>query len=70
MSRAGIASDHAERVLGHVIGGVRGIYDRHAYRDEKAHALLRLAQLVERIVTGKPTVLTLRRVASGREPSP
>jgi integrase len=60
MSRAGIPSDHAERVLGHVIGGVRGVYDRHAYRDEKAHALLALARLVDRIVTGKPTVLTLR----------
>jgi hypothetical protein len=24
MSRAGVPSDHAERCLGHVIGGVRG----------------------------------------------
>ena len=31
MSRAGVASDHAERCLGHVIGGVRCTYDRHAY---------------------------------------
>jgi hypothetical protein len=30
MSGACIASDHAERCLGHVIGGVRGTYDRHA----------------------------------------
>src|SRR5262249_29215479 len=29
MSRAGVPSDHAERCLGHVIGGVRGVYDRH-----------------------------------------
>lgn len=35
MSRAGVQTDHAERALGHVIGGVRGIYDRHEYRDEK-----------------------------------
>ena len=31
MSRAGIPSDHAERCLGHVIGGVRGVYDRHEF---------------------------------------
>jgi integrase len=28
MSRAGVPTDHAERCLGHVIGGVRGVYDR------------------------------------------
>ena len=38
MSRAGVSSDHAERCLGHVIGGVRGVYDRYAYRDEKRAA--------------------------------
>jgi integrase len=50
MSRAGVASDHAERCLGHVISGVRGVYDRHAYRDEKARAFEALAQQVARIV--------------------
>jgi integrase len=50
MSRAGVSSDHAERCLGHVIGGVRGVYDRHEYRDEKARAYVALAELVERIV--------------------
>ena len=29
--RGGVASEHAERVLGHVIGGVESVYDRHAY---------------------------------------
>ena len=29
MSRAGVSSEHAERVMGHAIGGVEGIYDRH-----------------------------------------
>ena len=43
LSRAGIPSDHAERCLGHVIGGVRGIYDRHEYLDEKARAFEALA---------------------------
>jgi integrase len=35
--------DVAERVIGHVIGGVRGVYDRHAYIDEKRDALERWA---------------------------
>jgi integrase len=50
MSRAGVQSEHAERVLGHVIGGVEGIYDRHHYDSEKALALEKLAALVGRIV--------------------
>jgi integrase len=49
MSRAGIDADHAERCLGHVIGGVRGTYDRHEYFDEKKHAYDALAALIERI---------------------
>ncbi len=40
----------AERVLGHAINGVEGIYDRHSYREEKAHALKALAALVETII--------------------
>jgi integrase len=43
MSRAGIRPDVAERVMGHVISGVEGVYDRHHYREEKADALRRLA---------------------------
>ena len=50
MSRAGVQADHAERCLGHVIGGVRGTYDRHLYLAEKRHAFAALAALVERIV--------------------
>ena len=50
MSRAGVQSDHAERVLGHVIPGVEGIYDRHSYGLEKAGALQRLAALIETII--------------------
>ena len=29
--QAGVSSEHAERVLGHAILGVEGIYDRHRY---------------------------------------
>jgi integrase len=50
MSRAGVRPDVAERVLGHVIAGVEGVYDRHQYSAEKADALARLAALVERIL--------------------
>jgi integrase len=50
MSRAGVRPDIAERVLGHAVAGVEGVYDRHHYRDELADALRRLAALIERIV--------------------
>jgi hypothetical protein len=50
MSRAGVRPDVAERVLGHVITGVEGVYDRHSYLDEKKDALARLTALVERIL--------------------
>jgi integrase len=52
MSRAGVRPDIAERVLGHAVAGVVGVYDRHAYLDEKADALQRLAKLIEHIVNG------------------
>ena len=39
MSRAGVSADHAERCLGHVIGGVRGVYDRHEVPRRKADRL-------------------------------
>lgn len=45
MSRAGVVTDIAERVLGHVLPGVRGVYDRHAYLDEKRMALKKLDRI-------------------------
>jgi integrase len=53
MSRAGVPTDHAERCLGHVIGGVRGVYDRHEYHREKQRAFEMLAQEIARIVSGE-----------------
>jgi Arm DNA-binding domain/Phage integrase family/Phage integrase central domain len=50
LSRAGVTPDHAERCLGHVIGGVRGTYDRHSFEREKAQAFEALAALVARIL--------------------
>jgi integrase len=53
MSRAGVYPDHAERVLGHVIGGIRGNYDRYEFHKEKAHALEALASLIG-LITNPP----------------
>ena len=39
MARAGVPSANAERVMGHVLPGVEGIYDRYSYEQEKADAL-------------------------------
>jgi integrase len=54
MTRGGIPPDHAERALGHVIGGVRGVYDRHDYFEDKRRAFEVLAQQLERIQS--PTI--------------
>jgi integrase len=50
MSRAKIPTDHAERALGHVMGGVRETYDRYEYVEEKREALLKLSILLAEIV--------------------
>jgi hypothetical protein len=65
MSRAGVQSEHAERVLGHAIGGVEGTYNRHRYEEEKAVALVKLAALVRLIVDPPgPNVVSLRDPAA------
>lgn len=62
MSRAGIRPDICERVLGHVIPGVAGVYDRHAYVDEKREALEALASLLGQILDPpSENVISLRR---------
>ena len=38
MSRAGVLSEHAEKVLGHATGTIEAIYDVHAYIEEKGTA--------------------------------
>ena len=50
MSRAGVPRDVAEKVMGHVLPGVEGTYDRHEYREEKATALAKLAGLIGMIL--------------------
>jgi integrase len=61
MSRAGVNADHAERCLGHTIGGVRGVYDRHQFHREKLHAYEALAAQIERIVNPTDNVTELKR---------
>jgi integrase len=61
MARAGVNPDHAERALGHVIGGVRGTYDRHRFEAEKLAAFEALAAQVQRIVDPQPNVIPLER---------
>jgi integrase len=51
MARAGVPSDVAEKVLGHKIPGVRGVYDRHSYAAEKRDALEKLAALIGQILS-------------------
>jgi integrase len=55
MARAGVRPDISERVLGHVIAGVEGTYDRHSYADEKRDALEKLATVIERILNPLPS---------------
>lgn len=52
MVRCGVRPDIAERVLGHVIPGVAGVYDRYDYVREKKEALDCLAQQLDLIVRG------------------
>jgi len=39
MARMGVPQEHIERVLGHVVQGVAGTYNRYSYLDEKRAAL-------------------------------
>jgi integrase len=57
MSRAGVPADIGERCLGHVIGGVRGTYDRHDFLAEKRSALEKLGALIARILSPTETVV-------------
>ena len=59
MVRAGVRPDISERVLGHVIAGVEGIYDRHSYADEKRDALKKLAAQIERILNPAPSSVAI-----------
>ena len=61
LSRAGVAPHISERSLGHVVGGVEGVYDKHLYRDEMLNAYERLASLIHQIVDPQPNVVAMAR---------
>jgi integrase len=63
MAATGVQRDVAERVLGHVIPGVEGVYNRWQYHAEKADALTRLANHVDHIVHPQPNVVPLQKRA-------
>jgi integrase len=50
MSRIGVPTDHAERAIGHVIPGVRQVYDRHSFKKEKQAALEALAAQIDAVL--------------------
>jgi integrase len=63
MSKAGVLPHISERVLGHVIGGVEGVYDHHDYGNEKEHALAALAGEIQKILAPKDSkVLKYKKV--------
>lgn len=64
LSRAGVSSDVAERCLGHTIGGVRAVYDKHQFTKEMAQAFEALAVLIERIVGTSDRVVLMRKKAA------
>lgn len=53
LSEAKVPADIGERCLGHVVGGVRGVYDRYEFVSEKRAAFIALADLVDRIIGEK-----------------
>lgn len=68
MSRAGVPSDHAERVVGHVIGGVRGVYDRHDFLAEKRVAAETLAAVIRHILNPPAdNVVALKQGTANRD---
>jgi integrase len=61
LSRAGVNPDTAERCLGHKIGGIRGVYDRHRYLEEMRHAFEALAAQIDRVLNPQqPSVVSIR----------
>lgn len=62
LSAQGVSNDIAERCLGHIMQGVRGVYDRYDYLAEKRAALEKLANRIAIITSddGKK-VLPLKR---------
>jgi hypothetical protein len=54
MAGLGIPKDHVNRVLNHAVGPITEAYDRHSYMPEKAAALQRWADELERVMKRTP----------------
>jgi integrase len=50
LARAGISREIGERIMGHVLPGVEGTYNRFDYFEQKSHALAALANLIDDIL--------------------
>jgi hypothetical protein len=59
LSKLGVVHEIAERVIGHVPSGVRAVYDRHQFREEKRVALARWAQSLANIINPSDKVVVL-----------
>ena len=59
LSKLGVVPEITERVIGHVPSGVRAVYDRHQFREEKRVALARWAQSLANIVDPSDKVVVL-----------
>ena len=46
----GVRLDISERVIGHVISGVEGVFDWHSYLDEKQDVLEKMAAMIDQII--------------------
>lgn len=55
LTKLGVSSDVAERVLAHAIVGIRGVYDAHDFIEEKRDALRRWEGHLIALVTTEPT---------------
>ncbi len=65
MARIKVSDFDSERTLGHVIAGIGGTYNHHAYTEEKGVALERLSAEIGRIVDPPPAdekVVEFRKV--------
>lgn len=54
MARAGVSDEHAEQCLGHLIGGVKAVYNVHKYFNEKKQAYEQLVNLINSIINPTP----------------
>lgn len=61
LSRLGVPADIGERILGHVIGGIRGVYDHHSFLPQMRDALERWAVHLDGIVNPRPSKVVRMR---------